>query len=463
VSSTVEERTSGGDGGGALDEAAIAAWIESEVGGRVTAMERQGRWRPAWYVDLDGGSVAGLYVRGARLHDHLPYSLERELEIHRLLEQGGLRVPHLYGYVPGVRAIVMERVPGRADLRFAESPADRDAVRRQLVQQMVAMHSLDPAPFHAAGLRLPDSPEATALSFFDDAVAHYRARKRLPNPRLELLIGWVERNVRPAATPPRVTACDAGQFLYEGGTLTALVDFELTVLGDPAQDLATLRRRSTYEPMGDVAGLLELYEQESGSPIDLDAVRFQTVVASAAAAVCGMLWMEDFLEAPGDDGDYVQFASWVANSTKQGYEALAELTGWPLPDVALGAPLATPAHDALAAIRATIDGLDGTEDYRSYQRRTLLDTVAYLERLGSHGDAHVEAYLDGAAAVLGTRPRDVAEADRALDAHVRAVGGEDEQRLFELLAADSLWRALLLAIPGSQFDAGLTGRLAPLT
>jgi hypothetical protein len=45
-------------------EHAIRQWIEARTGGRVIEMERQGRWRPAWFVSLTkNGAPQHLYVR----------------------------------------------------------------------------------------------------------------------------------------------------------------------------------------------------------------------------------------------------------------------------------------------------------------------------------------------------------------------------------------------------------------
>ena len=445
-------------------EQTIRQWIEAKTGGHVIEMERQGRWRPAWFVEVtnNGGAAASVRAGSACLHDHLPYDLEREFHIHRLLEDGGVKVPHLQGYLPDVPAIVMDKVPGRHDLRNADSEEARQSVRRQLVHEMVKMHNLDTEPFRKAGLRYPNTPRETTLSFFDDVVELYRQRKRIPNPRLEFLAAWVTCHVPPATTEPRYTACDSGQFIYDGATLTAMVDFELSVLGDPMQDLATLRRRTNYEPLGDIPSLFRMYEEEAGTKIDLDAVRFQTVISSSAAAISGMMWMTRFLSAPGDDGDYVQYSSWVANSTKQGFEGIAEVTGYPLPELDDVAPITTLAHDALFAMKATVDSLDDTIPFRAYQKNTLRDALAYLDRVSAYDTAFTTAYLAGAAAILGTAPRDVADADRMLDAYVQQAGAEDDERLFALLATNATWRCFLLAIPGSTYLDGLTTRLAPL-
>jgi aminoglycoside phosphotransferase (APT) family kinase protein len=447
----------------AQGEQTIRDWLEANLDGEVVKMERQGRWRPAWFIEMTtNGATRSLYVRGARMHNHLPYGLEREFSIHQLLEQSGVKVPHLQGYIQEVPAIVMDRVPGRHDLRHADSEADRESVCRQLIHQMAKMHRLDTGPFRTIGLRYPGTPRETTLSFFDDVYDHYRRTKGVPNPRLEFLSGWVKRNAPPANCQPRFTACDAGQFMYDGPTLTATMDLELSVLGDPMQDLAALRRRTTYEPIGHIPSLFRMYEEETGVEIDLDAIRFHTVAHSTGGAIGATMWLEQFLAAPSDDGDYVQSINWVYNSTKQAFEGIAEVTGYRFPELEIPLQVTTPAHDALLATRATVNSLDSTLPFRAYQKQTILDIVSYLERVASYGGDFAAEYIDGAARILGCGPRDIAEADELLDRHVRRAGPEDDERLFQLLAADAMRRCFLLAIPGSTYMDGLTKRAAPL-
>jgi hypothetical protein len=35
------------------ESARITEWLERDLGGRVIRIERQARWRPAWWVDLE--------------------------------------------------------------------------------------------------------------------------------------------------------------------------------------------------------------------------------------------------------------------------------------------------------------------------------------------------------------------------------------------------------------------------
>src|SRR3546814_6081328 len=49
------------------DERKLVAFVEQVTGGRVTAMRRQPRWRPAWFVDVErDGLPLPIHLRGAR-------------------------------------------------------------------------------------------------------------------------------------------------------------------------------------------------------------------------------------------------------------------------------------------------------------------------------------------------------------------------------------------------------------
>jgi aminoglycoside phosphotransferase (APT) family kinase protein len=441
---------------------AIVRWIERTLGGEVIGFERQGRWRPAWFVDVKvGANTKQLYVRGAREVSNGLSVLKREYAIHRLLEDGGIKVAHVYGEIAEADAYVMDKVPGRSDLRHADREQDRESVRRQLAREMAKMHKLDIEPFCEAGMPCPSTALDTTLAYYHEAENYPRPAK-LPDPRHAFLVKWVERNARPAKTTPRFTACDAGQFMYDGPELTAMMDFEYAMLGDPLQDLAILRRRTTYEPMGDIPGLFAMYEEEIGETLDLEGLYYQTVISATAAVVGGKAVLESFLTTPSEDGDYVQYLNWVSNSTKQGFEGVAEVMGYKVPELTIPEPMTTLAQHSLAAAKATASGLDRSNSLRDYRRRTLMDNIRYLERVAAYGERFAQEYLDDAAAILGHRPYDIAQADAELEAHVFEAGPDEDERLFTLLCTDTLRRCFILAIPGSTYYVGLTGRVQPL-
>ena len=119
------------------DAAHIVKFVEEQLGGTVTAIERIPRWRAGWYLTLErDGTRIELYARGERGPDFpSPFDLEHEARVHHLLEANGVPVPHVYGLAEGpVRTLVMTRVPGQQGLALARddlhAPRADDDVHR---------------------------------------------------------------------------------------------------------------------------------------------------------------------------------------------------------------------------------------------------------------------------------------------------------------------------------------------
>jgi aminoglycoside phosphotransferase (APT) family kinase protein len=76
-----------------------------------------------------------------------------------------------------------------------------------------------------------------------------------------------------------------GNFLFEHGHLTAVIDWELAHLGDPMEDLAWFSMRSVMEPVPDFAESLADYERFAGAPIDRSRLLYHRVFVSARVVV----------------------------------------------------------------------------------------------------------------------------------------------------------------------------------
>src|SRR5215475_15667229 len=95
------------------DQKRVVAWLEANLGGDVTAIRRQPRWRPVWFADVEsGGEVRHICVRGDRRDAELVMPLEHEHLFQKLLEEHGIPVPHVIGWCDDPRASVMEAIPG---------------------------------------------------------------------------------------------------------------------------------------------------------------------------------------------------------------------------------------------------------------------------------------------------------------------------------------------------------------
>ena len=91
----------------------ITAWLETSLGGRVVRIARQSRWRPVWFADLErDGATLALCVRGERTDMPMIFPLDQEMRFQALLQQHGIPVAKVHGWIDDPRAYVMERVPG---------------------------------------------------------------------------------------------------------------------------------------------------------------------------------------------------------------------------------------------------------------------------------------------------------------------------------------------------------------
>jgi hypothetical protein len=84
---------------GSKDDGRVVAWLESLLGGQVVGWERQPRWRPMWFAEIDrGGATERVVVRGERSDTSLIFPLEHEMLFQRLLDSHGIPVPRVHGW-----------------------------------------------------------------------------------------------------------------------------------------------------------------------------------------------------------------------------------------------------------------------------------------------------------------------------------------------------------------------------
>ena len=142
------------------EEARLGPQIERLVGGRIISLERQPRWRKAWYAAVErAGETLPIYVRGDKQIDAEPYpGLGREAAILRLFGAGGLPVPRVYGMTQDPISIVMERVRGTRDVGQAINDDERRGLAEQYIEVLARMHSLDVKPFVQAGVAPAQDP-----------------------------------------------------------------------------------------------------------------------------------------------------------------------------------------------------------------------------------------------------------------------------------------------------------------
>jgi len=284
------------------------AWVEELLGGRITNVERQARWRPQYFLDLDngaavpddtavpdgtaGGAPRRVVLRGFRNPGYTTPDeagaramLASEAAVLRALHDVPVPAPELLGYHDQLGWLVMEHLPGDSELTSVEDPEQRFAAMTGYVEALARLHAhpldairLDPA------LPRPATAREFAQALLDRHEAYYRnCGLTDPEPVMELGFQWLRANPLPSERPVCLGLTDVGpnQFLYEGSRFRALIDVEYGMVADPLMEIGMMRGRDVTYHSGRMAELVlhygATYEQLTGIPLDLGALRWWTI------------------------------------------------------------------------------------------------------------------------------------------------------------------------------------------
>lgn len=419
---------------GEAGEAKLKAFVEATTGGKVTRMERQVRWRPAWFVDVErDGERLALHLRGDRSGDVAIFpELRREADVIDVLHGHGIAVPRIYGFCEDPQAILMDALPGVRDMAQAPSDAARQAILQDYMAQVAAMHRLPLAPFTARGIEVPEGADDIALAGVRAYLPLYLRTKSKPEPMLEFLLGWIRRNTPKHRTQAAFIQFDSGQFLQHDGKLTGLYDFEFAMVGDPLVDIATMRMRDSYEPMGvDLRVACQLYEAASGQPIDdgvvdFHTLQFATIATMQFAGTVGALKPDD------PHSVYLEFDLALRQVTLL---AICSLTGIVLD--AEPPPKARTGDNAvlIAKLSDTLSRIETASPIAESHKDSAAQLIEWLVRSDAAGAEMRQRDLADVSALLGRGFEDWPEAEAALERHVQDAGPDQDERLLRLFGA----------------------------
>jgi aminoglycoside phosphotransferase (APT) family kinase protein len=201
--------------------------------------------------------------------------------------------------VIGQAFYLMRRVQGEArGHRLVRDPAaivHGEGLAAQLGAELARLHRVAPP---VAGLEFIPVPRGSAALA---RVAEYRRHlDALQSSEcvLEWGLAWLEKHA-PAAVPPRFVHADfrTGNYLVDGGELTAILDWEFAGFSDPLEDLGWMLgkywRFGAYEReaggIGSREALFAGYEAEARHPIDRAAVPYWEVMGTVRWAVIALM------------------------------------------------------------------------------------------------------------------------------------------------------------------------------
>lgn len=407
----------------------VTAWIEAHFGGKVVSCTRQARWRPLYYVDVErDGETIALVVRGDRIDSVLLFPLEHEMRIQSLMHDNGIEVPRVHGWIDNPRCYIMDRVGGIFGFE-KETPEQRRAVMRDYMKLLADLHALPVQPFKDAGIaHAADPGEAHLLGAHRMEEVQYRSTKQRPDPFLEFVLAWLRRN--PPRNVPReaVVTWDSGQFHQQDGKLIAMIDVELGHIGDPMMDLAAFRMRDTVLHYGDIAELYADYEEFSGRPVDLDAIKRHHLFFTLSNALA----FHVSLATPTPESDYMTNLQWVNETNLFALEALAEILEIDLPPVEMPEPETTQVAVPFEHMVRSLTRIETGEAYSQHQIRILFRLARHLQRWDQVGRAMEQATFDDVEALLGKRPGTWEESEQMLEDFVLADDGTHDLQLIAL-------------------------------
>ncbi|HEU0066730.1 MAG TPA: phosphotransferase family protein [Sphingomonas sp.] len=259
-----------------LDLDRLAAWMTAHVDGFAGPLSYAkfagGQSNPTYRLDTPGRAYV---LRRKPFGPILPsaHAVEREYRVIAGLHPTGFPVPRPYGLcedadVLGAAFYVMEMVEGRTIWDGAmpgQTPEERRAHYEAMVDTLAALHRIDHV---AAGLGEYGRPG----NYFERQVARwtkqYRAAETEAMPSVERLIAWLPRTL-PEQTRTSIVhgdyRIDNMIFAPDAPRVIAVLDWELSTLGDPLADFSYLLMSWVTEPEGR-SGVLGLAGPDTGIP-----------------------------------------------------------------------------------------------------------------------------------------------------------------------------------------------------
>lgn len=167
------------------------------------------------------------------------FAVLKSLEGHGICAPGVIAVDKA-GNITGAPSIIMKMIEGDADpIKFLKNSSVETcrALTADLARKAADLHAFD---WRGAGLSAVDNPPYQQITEWENIFLENRQE---PLPVFCYLFDWLKNNV---PEPARLSLVHGdlrvGNFLYLDEQITAILDWEMAHIGDPAEDIAWIYR-----------------------------------------------------------------------------------------------------------------------------------------------------------------------------------------------------------------------------
>jgi aminoglycoside phosphotransferase (APT) family kinase protein len=420
----------------------LLGWIEGIMGTPVSAVQELpgGASRNSYIVR--GGGAAKSFLRLDAGHGPLSgtaFTLAREYAVLSQVQGNGVPVPRVLAFSPEHNAALMEFIPGYTSYQKTGSQAEETKLRRDLMAAVVTLQRIDPQKIPALGEHR-GSPLGTAIPA-DLALWRlmYDERVTIRDPLVEFSLNWLGRTVPDADNPCVIVHGDVGpgNFLIADGQIKALIDWEMTRLGHPLEDIACIIARALGAPFGEPREHVDNYKQLTGATVDYRKLDY-------ALSLVMTRWLVGILMALSRPSALQNVPMLFAFRQINGMaliEALCRQNDVPVTEQPVHFRHADPCFSVFAYGRdclTQVAAQSGIVAASSYKLKGVVDIMAYLRSFIDYGpESYEREEIEQISAIVHRPVSSAKEATAAICEHARQVTPSKAKPLLEYL----LWRA----------------------
>ncbi|MCP4905823.1 MAG: phosphotransferase family protein [bacterium] len=411
-------------------------WVEAMTGAPLVRAARHfaGASREAWCLDAgEGLETQPLFLLRDKGDGQ---GSARDAAVLRALAGSAVPVPEVVAFDPSRSLLLLERIPGRSDFPAVDQESEREPTAKHLMELTGQLHALEVGSLNIPHLELPGRPEDCALGSIEQVRAALRALGGAADPFFSFALDWLQDHVPSDVSRYSLVHSDMGpgNFLYQGGRVTGIVDWEVAHYGDPMEDLAAIAIRDMATAVGDLPTRFEEYRASTGREVDLSRVHYYR----ALVLVRNSLMIGLGLARPAPGFDVVEMTMYQTLLARAASLVLCDNLGIDRPSASASLPpldgeapvdkmrgpfLATMARDLAQTVAPAIDDPTAGRVCAGVGRG--LEMLEHEERVGGGLDRREN---DDLSELLGRSDRGKPESERALRVLLTGSGARDVDR-----------------------------------